>query len=43
MFSEKMKNYFAILGVGQNASFEEIRKAYKTLALQFHPDKVEKI
>ena len=34
-----MKNYFAILGVGQNASFEEIRKAYKTLALQFHPDK----
>ena len=34
-----MKNYFAILGVGQNASNEEIKKAYKTLALQFHPDK----
>ena len=34
-----MKNYFAILGLGQDASLEEIKKAYKTLALQFHPDK----
>ena len=34
-----MKDYFAILGLGQNASMDEIKKAYKTLALQFHPDK----
>ena len=34
-----MKDYFAILGVDQNASLEEIKKAYKTLALIWHPDK----
>ena len=34
-----MKDYFAILGIDQNASLEEIKKAYKTLALIWHPDK----
>ena len=32
-------NYYDILGVGKDASEEEIRKAYKKLALIHHPDK----
>lgn len=31
--------YYNILGVGKLASEREIRKAYKRLALKFHPDK----
>ncbi|MDP2926934.1 MAG: DnaJ domain-containing protein, partial [bacterium] len=34
-----MKNYYDILGIGKNASTEEIRKAYHKLAHQHHPDK----
>ena len=33
------KDYYKILGVGRNSSESEIRKAYRKLALQFHPDK----
>ena len=38
-----MKNYYTTLGVSQDASFLEIRKAYLTLSKKIHPDKVEKI
>jgi len=31
-------NYHSVLGVGSNASFEEIKKAYRRKAFQFHPD-----
>ncbi|HJR09701.1 MAG TPA: molecular chaperone DnaJ [Pyrinomonadaceae bacterium] len=33
------KDYYEILGVGRNATEQELKSAYKRLAIRYHPDK----
>ena len=34
----KFKDYYAALGIDRNADLEQIKKAYRKLARQYHPD-----
>jgi curved DNA-binding protein len=38
MTQKTVKDYYAVLGVSQHASLEEIRLAYRRCARAFHPD-----
>ncbi|MBM3887291.1 molecular chaperone DnaJ, partial [Candidatus Dependentiae bacterium] len=37
--NKQKRDYYEILGVAKTASADEIKKSYRKLALQYHPDR----
>lgn len=43
MFNSNLESAYAVLEIEETATDEEVKKAYKRLALKHHPDKVESL
>ena len=36
-YPDRKRNYYEVLGVPKNSNFDDIKRAHRRLALQYHP------